>query len=378
VIHFSKIFLQEQLDECIAGGYVRVVQHPTAPLRLYSYTEKAAYERVWNACTMACRGLILDHDGNVVARPFSKFFNVDEPDAAKFDADDMVEVDNKFDGSLIIAYPLDFERGEWAFATRGSFTSPQARHAMKHLPSVVKLLQHKDTTYLFEGIWPTNRIVLDYGEFDGLVFLAAIDNASGKTLHSSEVADRIEFITYAKALALPPRPNAEGYVIRKVETDERIKLKQDDYCALHRIITQCTARMLWEHLAVNDLAPDHGVNAAKLLGLSEERYLEIIAADFNWLDALIRPGMPPAFAAWAKRRSFEMSADVAILACSIEDDYLATVQSMPKAERKELAAKWANHPHRGALFARLDHKPIRPYCWKAVYPGHELPFANNE
>lgn len=38
---------------------------------MYNYTAKAQYDKLWNEVTLQCRGLILDGDGNVVARPFS-------------------------------------------------------------------------------------------------------------------------------------------------------------------------------------------------------------------------------------------------------------------------------------------------------------------
>ena len=65
-------------------------------------------------------------DGRVVARPFPKFFNMDEPDAPKFEMDDWVEVSDKRDGSLGILYFWDDRP---YIATRGAFMSQQARHA---------------------------------------------------------------------------------------------------------------------------------------------------------------------------------------------------------------------------------------------------------
>lgn len=50
-------------------------------LTIFNYTNKAAYGRFWNDATTACRGLIVDRDGRIVARPFPKFFGVSEPDA---------------------------------------------------------------------------------------------------------------------------------------------------------------------------------------------------------------------------------------------------------------------------------------------------------
>ncbi|MFB9080967.1 hypothetical protein ACFFWB_26745 [Flavobacterium procerum] len=62
----------------ISANYVRVNKHPEQDLYIYNYTQNAQFERVWNEITIACRGLILDKDLNVVARPFPKFFNLGE------------------------------------------------------------------------------------------------------------------------------------------------------------------------------------------------------------------------------------------------------------------------------------------------------------
>lgn len=37
----SDLFDQELLGEMVAGGYVRTQQHPTLPLSILNYTEKA-------------------------------------------------------------------------------------------------------------------------------------------------------------------------------------------------------------------------------------------------------------------------------------------------------------------------------------------------
>ena len=36
-------------------------------------------------------------------------------------------------------------------------------------------------TYLFEIIYPENRIVVDYGDYKGLVLIDVIDNETGKS-----------------------------------------------------------------------------------------------------------------------------------------------------------------------------------------------------
>jgi len=66
------------LKEMIAAGYVKVNQHPTKDLFIYNYSETAQFERFWNEVTLQCRGLILDANYTIMARPFPKFFNLEE------------------------------------------------------------------------------------------------------------------------------------------------------------------------------------------------------------------------------------------------------------------------------------------------------------
>src|SRR5512142_383212 len=114
-------FAQERED-----GYVKQTKHPELPLWICNYTPKAQYEERWNPVTMACRGLVFDFDGDVVARPFEKFHNLDRENLPPLDT--WVRAYDKIDGSLGIIFNYE---GEWHVATRGSFTSDQARWAQE-------------------------------------------------------------------------------------------------------------------------------------------------------------------------------------------------------------------------------------------------------
>ena len=68
----SRLFDISELNRLVDERYVSVQKHPSAELYIYNYGPKVQYERVWNDVTMHCRGLILDKDMNIVARPFRK------------------------------------------------------------------------------------------------------------------------------------------------------------------------------------------------------------------------------------------------------------------------------------------------------------------
>ena len=84
------------------------------------------------------------------------------------------------DGSLGIAF---YYQDRWVFASRGSFTSDQA---IKGYGMFVNLLNTSRThfskgyTYLFEIIYPENRIVVDYMDAERLVLLGKIGTLSGE------------------------------------------------------------------------------------------------------------------------------------------------------------------------------------------------------
>jgi RNA ligase len=104
------------LDALVADGWLRSQRHPEADLWIYNYTERTQYENYWTPETLACRGLILDAESRVVARPFAKFLNYGTPQAADLPAEPFT-VTEKIDGSLGILYYLG---GQPCIATRGA------------------------------------------------------------------------------------------------------------------------------------------------------------------------------------------------------------------------------------------------------------------
>jgi RNA ligase len=332
------------LAEMIEGGYVRAQTHPALPLSIYNYTEKAQYESVWNAVTLACRGLIVDADGGVLARPFRKFFNHGQPGAPALDLSAPAVVTDKLDGSLGILYPTPDGH---AVATRGSFASDQALHATE-----VWRTQYADRfqppaghTLLFEIVYPGNRIVVDYGDLDDLVLLGVVEVVTGRSIPVAEagwpgpIAELFGFASLAEALTAEPRPNCEGLVVHLVDNDERIKLKQEDYVALHRIVTGLTARTVWQHLVEGKELAD-----------------------------LVEP-LPDEFHPWVRQVADDLHATVERQAAEIALAYETVVASMPDGwTRKEFAAIAIQHDWKWALFKLLDGREIRPELLRHARP----------
>lgn len=264
-------FSIEDLNAAVDEGLVTKRAHPSLPLFIYNYSPDVQYRNYWTDVTLNCRGLILDADYNIVARPWKKFFNLGQVELP-IQFDDPVEVMDKADGSLGILYPTSspFYSGhhEYAIATRGSFESEQARFASALWKNRYDGLHPvQGYTMLFEIIYPENRIVLDYGDREELVLLGAVENETGYYLGPREasnmfyiyvngvmtythylgpIVDVMPYKSISEALGHTDRKNAEGYVIRS--HNFMVKVKQPDYLELHRLVTNASPKTVWEQL----------------------------------------------------------------------------------------------------------------------------------
>jgi RNA ligase len=137
----------EKLNQYYEDGLLYKQVHPTLPLTIWNYTEKVQFESKWDEITLMSRGLVTDDKGNIVARPFSKFFNIEE---GKYTPTENFEVWEKMDGSLGIVF---WYEGQWVVATRGSFTSDQAIKAKELLKKYNTDIMFRHLTYCFEIIY---------------------------------------------------------------------------------------------------------------------------------------------------------------------------------------------------------------------------------
>lgn len=371
-MNLYQIIPAEGLADAIAAGHVKRQFHATEPLAILNYTATCMWDRAWTPVTRACRGIIYRTDTlEVVARPFRKFFNHGEPEAGTLDANAPCVCADKMDGSLGILYPLP--SGGHAIATRGSFQSEQAQRAtaLWRERYADRVTVPPGVTLLAEIVYPANRIVLNYGDLDDLVYLAAVDIATGRTVPFADWpgprATVFAFATLAEALRAPPRPNAEGLVLHFPETDERVKLKQDDYVALHRIMTGTSPRRLWEYLCVDACKgwvrePKHW----QRLGLDPARAESVLAAGPDWQETMLA-AVPDEFYGWVRDTIAEIRTGVATMRQEIE---AAFARLAPwRGDRKVYAAMALLERHPPAMFALVDGREIETYLWKQAYPA---------
>jgi RNA ligase len=375
------LFDQDQLARAIVDGYIRPQQHPTLPLTVLNYTPLAMFSRAWTPVTRTSRGLIIHREtGEIVARPYPKFFGVDDPLSGEVRLDEPVTVTDKVDGALGILYPT--KSGQYAVATRGSFTSVPALHATE-----VWRERYADywtppvgMTALFEILYPGWRIVVDYGDFDDLVLLGFVDNESGQTFGPRDthgwpgpVVETLPYTSFAEALASPPREDAEGMVVHFEASDVRKKLKYDWYMAMHHLTFSLSARRIWTHLAVDacqDLVTEdkHWQHA----GIEPTEAREALAAGPGWLAELIE-GVPDEFHTWIRSTADEITAGVqreradATALCALFTEQAA-------GDRMMFYNLARPHPLVKPIVWLRDGRDITTLLWRRARPDHETPF----
>jgi RNA ligase len=344
--------------QMVAEGYVRENPHPSLPLTILGYTEKAQFERKWNDATINCRGLIVDHNREIVARPWKKFFNAGEGNIL-FDMNDRVEVTDKMDGSLGILYPLVDEPKDgmgYAISTRGSFTSDQAIHATRIWQDKYALKMCVFSkyalmrfTFLFEIIYPENRIVLNYGELDDLVLLGAVHTDLGYYIGPNDAATWLQwdgpvapvfsYKTMQEVVNAPDRHNAEGFVLRS--GTKMIKVKQTDYVELHKLVTNLSERTVWS--ALRD-----GKTVEELAVLFPDEFHEFIrTTGLNLLHAHLN------------------------MEYSLQKEFNRIRDSLPDMwTRKDFAMAAKGHPDIKYLFMILDdnYDSLREKIWEELKP----------
>ncbi len=300
--------LQQIRREVAAGA---VTEGTLGDLSIFKYSPDCVYDSMWNDVVKRCRGIVFDTTtGTIVARPFDKFFNVNErPDTnvrlleKKAQSQKMVAT-KKLDGSMISIWNY---KGTWHCSTPGGLSSPQAQHAEGLLVKYNLSKLPTDLTYVCELICPWDRKdkVVDYGDRDELVLLAAFENrwdlvevprsrlvalSMGTGLQLVEIYPLDEEDPWSTPIPV----GEEGFVVR-FEDGLRVKVKSRWYMHWHRLLSQVSYKHMIELLegggdpktVLSKDAPPHAKAAlddilAHILTLKENIESEV---DEWWLKA---------------------------------------------------------------------------------------------
>ena len=398
----------EILQKYHTDGLLHKQTHPTLDLTIWNYSPKVQYEKLWDDITLQCRGLVTNSKGEIVARPFKKFFNYEEHKPEDIPNEDYV-VYEKMDGSLGILFYYkeeltderryniwfnnnyetgmerffdpnnlpDFEnpyyeptpktKGEWILATRGSFTSPQAIKGKEILDRHDISALRKDNTYLFEIIYPENRIVVDYGHEEKLVVIGGIHTETGEEIPDSSLFwmqdAGFEVVTTYKTwgegydlLKEEISKDREGYVIR-FKNGFRMKIKGEEYKRLHKILTNISNRDIWEYLKDNK---------------PFDELLEKVPDEFNdWVKTTIRD---------LKYACFQLRETAGKLHDGFRYGKFGDRDPEPsKKEFAEFVMKQQKVLH-AIMFAMWEknNPKVDEIIWKLVKPTYSKPFKKDE
>jgi RNA ligase len=216
----------------------------------YNPLEGVAMNSRTNMLRRECRGIIFESKtGDIIRRPFHKFFNVNEREETQDHRIDLSRphaILEKLDGSMIAPFIVN---GQMIWGTKMGATDV-AKHVeefVKNNPqySEFQYLIGSDFTPIFEWCSRKQRIVLDYNE-DQLILTALRDMKTGQYMSYDSLVsianslgvpvvrqfepqtDMKAFLDYVAGLE-----DLEGFVVR-FDDGHMVKLKCHWYLQIHR------------------------------------------------------------------------------------------------------------------------------------------------
>jgi len=207
-----------------------------------------------------CRGIVFNEHGDIVARPFEKFFNLNENEFTQehlikklFDSG-RVRIQEKRDGSMLTPVLCN---GEVRFKTKKSFYSDVAIAAQRDaekIPGFIdscKICIELGYTPIFEYTSPDSKIVIDYGKEPQFTLLAIRTISDGSYVYADEeilenpwslffdVSWIGEYYSNPSWSLLKEwvetQEDLEGWVII-LPNGQRVKLKTKWYLSRHRLL----------------------------------------------------------------------------------------------------------------------------------------------
>lgn len=264
------------LSKYVEEGLVDFKTHPTLPLRLYCYSRCCTLGQLWDEVTTKTRGLITDHNGSIIARPFEKFFNINtiwRPETCLSNLPRTLPfIAEKLDGSLGVLYTWE---GKSAIATKGSFISDQAIWATAWYDRFVGADEKlSDGSYKWpQGFTPVFEIIAESVQhhvvhYDGreeLVLIALINNVTGEEIANWDLAfwatrngirSAKHYIKTLGDVLNEDRKNAEGYVLSwplPGQPPLKVKIKHESFLVLQKVVHAATPKAILEALVFGNV-----------------------------------------------------------------------------------------------------------------------------
>lgn len=285
---------------------LNVSYHSSLPYVIVCYSPECnaspPFHSNWDNITLSCRGIILDvEQRKVVAKPWNKFFNYNpEQHTNKLTSNSSIL--EKLDGSLGILY-FDPLKQNPLIATKGSFNSDMTFFANDWLKFFINKngnVFNPNYTYLFEIIYPENKIVIPYGDRKECVLLSIIDTQTYSELNYSNLID----LNKSYNLSIPKKYDfksfynivhhcknlpwdEEGYVVT-LSTSEgqfKYKIKSEQYKIVHHLLSQTTPKAIYNMIR-DDMDFNSIVKVLPEPYLSE--YTNIYESMLNKVDTILK------------------------------------------------------------------------------------------
>lgn len=346
----------DTLNKYILDGWITANKHPEYDIWILNYTPKTQAKKYWDLYTLSCRGLVINANGDIIARPFQKFKNLEEHDPSEIDMNQKYEIFEKMDGSLIILFYY-FDKMEWIVASRNSFISEQSITAKKMINKSTYDVLDNNKTYLFEVIYPENRIVVNYGNINDIVLLGVVDTKTGDELcYGGMMKKYSNHFTIVKKYAITnvtdlselrkyEQENHEGFVV-KFKNGFRVKVKFKEYVRLHGILTNVSNITIWEHLM-------NGYNFDELLDMVPDEFYQWVTITANNL----------------KNNYIDVERNAL-------KEFINVYYYKGMTNRKDFAMSVINSKYRGILFNIYDVKKYSDIIWKMIKPAYSKPFRD--
>ena len=250
----------------------RVSMHESGNYVGFKYNINTTFNQLWDDVTINARGITFDKTtGEIVARPFKKFFNHTElmtVDGVLTTLGEKLRPEyrpnlkgkframNKLDGSLGITFwdKYSDKENKWRVKTGGSFDADQSNWAQHWLyQNIDHTKMDSRFTYLFEIIYNGDRHVVKY-DYEGLALLGIISNSTGEevpvdvlvdtakklNVRMSELIEFDNFKDMMKVVFDYPK-ELEGVVVT-FDNGYKCKIKGTEYCEMFKIMNNLTER----------------------------------------------------------------------------------------------------------------------------------------
>jgi RNA ligase len=217
----------------------------------------------------------------------------------------------------------------------------------KYPKTVEYILKNPHLTFLFEIIYPINRIVVDYGDEEKLVLTGIIHTQDGTNYTVDSVPDLdIEYPRVfegdLETLSEFENKKDEGFVVEFTNGGnivlDRIKYKFSEYVRLHKIITECSTYSIFE--------------AYKMDTIGE--LLEMV---------------PDEFYDWVKIEVERIKTDYETKELNAKN-ILSSIQGLSRKEQAITLQKTKSYLP--IVFAMIDGKDYKEIIYKKIKPEYRL------